>query len=55
MIPSRYGKKRLNETKSLENAKKKLAEKVGRETAEEEIKKIRKGGFWRIIMRGKKK
>lgn len=55
MTPLSYRKKRLNETKALENAKEKLAGKVGRKTAEEEIKKIRKGGFWRIIRKEKKK
>ena len=45
---AQYRKKKLNEATAREGAKKALAEKLKRETSEEDIKTIRKKGFWRI-------
>lgn len=49
MNPAQYRKRRQNEALAKERAKKTLAEKLGRETSGEEIKDIRKKGFWRKI------
>ena len=48
MNPAQYRKKRQNEVQAKERAKKALAEKLKRETSEDEVKKIRKKGFWRM-------
>ncbi len=45
----RYRKRKIDEAAGREKVKEALAKKVGRKTSEEEIREIRKKGFYRKI------